>query len=98
MRFANTFAIAVSMLVVGCNSGSSSQPPPPLPPDRHVFLDGFETGTDVWNETQGITRVASNDGTLGIPAAAGGFYAEVESQPDGYDTGFGDAGYSYYGG
>ena len=33
-----------------------------------------------------------------LPASADQYFAEIENDQDGYDTGYGDAGYSYYGG
>jgi len=94
MRPGQTFVIALAMLsVVSCNDSSKQ-----AQPERHPFLDGFEVDTAVWTPAQGITRFGSNEGTLGIPASGGDHYAEVQNQVDGYQTGYGDAGHSFYGG
>ena len=61
-------------------------------------LQAFEVDTAGWTATQGITRVASGSGTLGVPASAGGYYAEVQNKLDAYQAGYGDAGFSYFGG
>ena len=63
-------------------------------------LVGFEKSTGDWQATatDGIAAVASGKGTLELDASAGDKYAEVLSQTDGYQAGYGDAGYSYFGG
>ena len=93
MNHVKTFAIAIALLgVTGCAKDSTDSP------QRPPFLQGFEVDTSGWTTTQGITRVASNGGTLGIPASAGTHYAEIQIQADGYATGYGDGGHSFYGG
>lgn len=48
--------------------------------------------------SQGITRVPSLGGTLGLPSSSGGYHAEIQNLHDGYSASFGNAGYSFYGG
>jgi hypothetical protein len=94
MSHLKTFAIALGILgAIGCGGSSSPDPKP-------VFVQGFEADTDGFVASQGITRVASNVGTLALPASEGGYYAELQNLPDGYDDGVdvGDGGYSYFGG
>lgn len=62
------------------------------------YSQGFEVDASGWTVSQAITRTASGGGALGLTASAGAFYAEIENLPDGYDLGYGDAGYSFYGG
>ncbi len=62
------------------------------------YFQGFEVDTGDWVVSQGITRVASLSGVLGLPSSSGGYHAEIQNLHDGYDTSFGDAGYSFYGG
>jgi hypothetical protein len=70
--------------------------------DTFPYKQGFETGTSGWTpETGGtnaatITRVPS--GTGGINAADGGYYAQVTNSEDAYLPGYGDAGFSFFGG
>ena len=94
-----TSAIVVAAIGV-CGWGS-------ITPAAVPYTQGFETDTNYWSEatdisgTAAITRVASGEGTLGLTAASGGYYAELTNGPDGYDphqAGYGDAGYSYLGG
>lgn len=61
-------------------------------------LQGFEKNTGDWQASQGITRVKSKGGTLGLKAAKGHYYAELQNLHDGYQAGYGDGGYSFYGG
>ena len=63
------------------------------------YFQGFEVNLSGWNASQGITRVASLAGTLHLTASSGNYYAEIQNLHDGYGyTGYGDAGYSFYGG
>jgi hypothetical protein len=95
----NTFkvlAIAIAAAsIIGCGGSDSSQPPPPPAPK---VTQGFELDVSGWVTTQGITRVASNAGTPAIPASSGGFYAVTQNQHDDYQPGYGDGGYSFFGG
>jgi hypothetical protein len=96
-----TFSITLAALAVACGGGSSSGP------SRKVLsTQGFEADTSGWIATAdpGVARVASNGGTLAIPASSGGYYAEILNQHDGYtdadgnpQIGYGDAGHSYFG-
>jgi hypothetical protein len=90
--------LALALAALGTVACSDSDDPPP--PQKPVVLQGFELDVTGWTTTQGITRVESNAGTLGIPASSGGFYAELQNQPDGYSdgVGYGDAGWSFFGG
>lgn len=96
MTHVRTFAIALAMVAVaGCSNDKVQDEPTPKP----VVRQGFELDVTGWTTTQGISRVASNGGTLGLPASSGAYYAEVQNQADGYGmTGYGDAGYSFFGG
>lgn len=61
-------------------------------------FQGFETDTGDWVASAGITRVASGGGSLGLTASSGKYYAALQNFHDGYQSGYGDAGYSFYGG
>ncbi len=62
------------------------------------YFQGFEIDTGDWVASQGITRVPSLSGVLGLPSSSGGYHAEIQNLHDGYAPSFGDAGYSFYGG
>ena len=62
------------------------------------YFQGFEVDTGDWVASQGITRVPSGGGVLMLPSSSGSYHAEIANLPDGYQTSFGDAGYSFYGG
>ena len=67
------------------------------------YFQGFETDTSGWSTESGstVTRYASNNNSspVGpISAANGGYYAVITNVPDAYQTGYGVAGYSFYGG
>ena len=97
MRKFTTFAVALALALglVACSDSSGAAPPPPQPSGNP---QGFELDAAGWTTTQGITRVASGAGTLHLTASSGGYYAEVASQADAYAAGYGDAGYSFFGG
>jgi hypothetical protein len=61
-------------------------------------FQGFEDNTGDWVASQAITRVPSGGGSLALTAASGSYYAELENLQDGYMAGYGDGGYSLYGG
>lgn len=63
-------------------------------------FEGFETDTGDWVFYDGGAqsgRVASGGGLLGVPSASGSFHAEVANVHDSYQTGYGSAGYSFFG-
>jgi len=62
------------------------------------YFQGFEVNTGDWTVSQGITRVSSGAGALGVPSSSGSYHAEIQNLHDGYQPSFGDAGYSFYGG
>lgn len=62
------------------------------------YFQGFEINTGDWTASQGITRVPSGGGTLHLTASSGSYYAELQNLHDGYQTGFGDGGFSFYNG
>jgi len=62
------------------------------------YFQGFEINTGDWVVSQGITRVPSGGGVLSLPSSSGSYHAEIQNLHDGYQTYFGDAGYSFYGG
>ena len=70
-----------------------------------VAFQGFETNTGDWDPTYDsngdpITttfRIASGGGTLQLPAASGGYYAEVHNIDDDYLPPFGDSGFTLFG-
>ncbi len=63
-----------------------------------VSFYGFENAGDtaVWQGGT-ITRVPSGGGTLSVPSASGSYHAEVVNAHDDYMTGYGTAGYTFYG-
>jgi hypothetical protein len=67
-------------------------------PTKTVTLQGFETDLGDWKASQAMNRVAAGQGTLHLAPAAGGYYAEIQNQHDGYLPGYGDGAYSYFGG
>jgi hypothetical protein len=64
--------------------------------DTVTYLNGFESGTGDWNGA--ITQTASGAGPLGVTAYQGSYYGTVQSDPSGYLPGYGDGGYTFYGG
>lgn len=62
------------------------------------YFQGFEVSTGDWKASQAITRVPSSGGLLGLSSSSGRYHAELQNQPDGYQTPFGDGGYSFFGG
>jgi hypothetical protein len=64
------------------------------------YLQDYEANANDWN-TQGtstITRVPSGTGGVNTSPVGGGFYAQITNSPDDYQPGYGDAGYTYFGG
>jgi hypothetical protein len=61
-------------------------------------FQGFEVNTGDWVASKAITRVPSGGGALQLTASSGNYYAELQNLHDGYQTGFGDGGYSFFGG
>ncbi|HLJ69599.1 MAG TPA: hypothetical protein VKX16_19760 [Chloroflexota bacterium] len=61
-------------------------------------FQGFETDTGDWVASQAITRVPSGGGALHLTASSGNYYAELQNLHDGYQLGYGDGGYSFFGG
>jgi hypothetical protein len=61
-------------------------------------FQGFESDTGDWIASQSIARVPSNGGVLALPSRTGNSHAEIRNLHDGYAVGFGDAGYSLFGG
>jgi len=64
--------------------------------DTFPYNQGFETDTSGWVGTPSVTRVPS--GTNGINAADGGYYAQTTNLDNDYQAGYGDGGYSFFGG
>jgi hypothetical protein len=64
-------------------------------------FQGFETNTGDWVFYDGGAqsgRVASGGGILGVSSASGLYHAELVNVHDFYSSGYGTAGYSYFGG
>jgi hypothetical protein len=64
-------------------------------------FEGFEAGTGDWFFYDGgaaSARVASGAGTLGVTSSSGSFHAEVGNLHDSYQGGYGNGGYSLFGG
>lgn len=64
-------------------------------------FQGFETGTGDWVFYDGglqSGRVASGGGVLGVNSAGGGYHLELANVHDAYQSGYGSAGYSFFGG
>jgi hypothetical protein len=65
------------------------------------YFQVFETDASGWTMDLGpsaIQRVHSGGGTLHLPASGGQYYAEIKNAHDAYANGYGEAGYSFYGG
>lgn len=79
------FAVAATLVV-----GTAAQAAP-------VYVQSFETDTSGWSNALGgsITRVPS--GTGGITSNTGNFHAVIGNENDSYDTGYGNAGYTFFG-
>jgi len=93
-----TATITVTLTAAGASPSASSVPMAfTLHPAKLV---GFEKDIGDWKAslTDGIALVASGEGTLKLTASSGDVYAEVQNQTDGYQAGYGDAGYSFFGG
>jgi hypothetical protein len=90
-----TAALALAMLgAVGCSTETNA-------PQKPVVLQGFETDVAGWKsptDASNITRVASKAGTLQVAASEGAYLAEIANAPNAYDTGYGEAGSSFFGG
>lgn len=93
----NKIARTVCATAVLCAAGALT-PASALP----VYSQGFETDTSGWFfSTTGIDRVASGDGALGLPAASGDHYAQVNNNPNDYfpaEPSLGGGGLSVFGG
>lgn len=61
-------------------------------------FQGFEANTGDWTPSSTITRVPSGGGTLHLTASSGNYYAELTNIDDDYASGYGDSGYSFFGG
>ncbi len=62
-------------------------------------FQGFETDNGDWVFDQPASgRVVSGGGTLLVPSASGSYHAELFNLHDKYMTGYGTAGYSFFGG
>ena len=62
------------------------------------YFQGFEVNTGDWVASQGISRVPSGGGALHLTPSSGNYYGELQNAHDQYQTGYGDGGYSFYGG
>jgi hypothetical protein len=82
--------ILVGLVVMGLSTGIALA--------NFNNYQGFETDTVDWVASQGITRVSSGGGSLHLTANSGNYYAELQNLLNGYSGGFGDGGYSRYGG
>jgi hypothetical protein len=63
----------------------------------HGLTNGFEAETGDFVAANTITRVPSGGGTLQLQASSGSYYAELTNQHDGYQAGYGNGGYTYFG-
>jgi hypothetical protein len=68
----------------------------------NLYFQGFETDTSGWfQDSNGdgngsITRVPSGGGSLGLTAADGSYYAEVQNNTNASFPGYGSGGFSYF--
>ncbi len=60
----------------------------PSPINVPTHIETFDSGTGDWVAAQGISTATAN----------GNSYAVIQNKPDGYQAGYGDAGYSFFGG
>jgi hypothetical protein len=67
--------------------------------DHSTYLNGFETtsSTNDWHRAT-VTRTTSGSGLLPGAPASGSYFAVVANTPNGYQPGYGDGGYTYFGG
>jgi len=61
------------------------------------FFQGFEVDTSDWTYYLAMNRVQNGGGLLGLTAAHGSYYAEIQNLDGAYGGSLGDAGHTYFG-